>query len=156
MAACDYPGCTVKVARYGGRCARHSTPSFELSPMAAAFAADVIDGLAAGPWETWQDEGSVPDDEPIPRLEVYHSARIGWVEARSDPTFGGTFRVVCGPHGARALIDAIDVLADQRKAAREDGPAAAKRHAELMRGARALERKLGRFAAPPDADEVRP
>lgn len=146
---CSFVGCTVQHAAYGGRCAEHSKVSwFEISTAAAEFASDAIDALSAGPWETWQDEGDVPTDEPIPRLEAYHSRAIGWVEVRADPAFGGTFRIVCGPHGARALIDAIDVLKDQRKAAREDGAAAAARWRRLMAGARALEARLEKYAAP--------
>ena len=119
---------------------------FEISPAAAEFAEDAIDALEAGPWETWQDEGDVPADEAIPRLEVYHSRRIGWIEAQGDPRMGGTWRIVLGPNGARALIHAAEMLAHQRKAAKEDGPVALAGWRRLTRGARALVAKIESYA----------
>lgn len=123
-----------------------SEQRFEVSPWSATFAEWAIDGFCDS-WAEWQEEGTVPASERVPRVEVYHSARIGWVELQGDPRLGGTFRLLCGPHGARELIEKIQIARDQQKATSEDGPAAAKEWRSMMAGARALERKLEGFAA---------
>lgn len=120
----------------------------EITDGMAAFADDVIAGLSSGSWEKWQDEGDVPKDEPMPQLEVWHSRGIGWVAMDYDGQVSASWRIVCGPNGARAIVNAADDLADQRSAAKEDGPAALAHWRRMMRSAGALAKRMEPYAAP--------